>query len=117
MDGEPRDAHARLQDAAPVGGLLQGVDMPNAKIASRCLLRSDYGVIMSVQEPIIQLDCIVDLEPIRSQMHLLESISFEDLRYQSVLFFGFTGADRVELFLRHVDCERLRYRRRELRRG
>ena len=88
MECEPRDAHVRIQDAAPVRGPFQGVDMPDAANVSKCLLRSDYGVIMSAQEPIIQLDCIRGLEPFRSQMHLLESIGFEDIRYHSVLFFG-----------------------------
>ena len=98
MDGEPRDAPARVMDAVPVPGLFQQLDMPDAKSPSACLLRSDYGVIMSTQKPVVQLDCATDVGPFRSQMHTLESISAADIRYHRVLFFGFSGADNTETF-------------------
>ena len=74
------------------------MDIPDAPNASNCLLRSDNGVITSTHEPVTHLDCVIDVGPFRSQMHLLESITFADIKYQSVLFFSFSGEEKAGAF-------------------
>ena len=105
MDAEPEQIRVlgrcddALHAAIVIPALFQQAHSPDAQFIPRCLVRCDTGMVMTTPAPQMWIDRDVDVGPFQKLMHHLELLNgVDDIKYQSYLFFGFSGGEQAEQF-------------------
>ena len=88
----------------PLPALFQDPAPYEEQFVPICLLQCDNGTVNTVPEPIVLVDRDVDTTPFQKLKNYLEPISCVDnIKYHTILFFGFTGGAMAEPFFAKLE--------------